>query len=97
MKEIPDYLLTYLIKREEQRADAVTAFLGSLTNRERGLVHDMAVMGYVQGLMRDPGERMRKGDDPKVVSLVIDACLALPDLYPTVAAIDRGQPLGDAP
>jgi hypothetical protein len=97
MTEIPDWLVTYMVKRDEQRADAVADLLGSLTNRERGLVHDMAVMGYVQGLQRPLGDGLKKGDDPKIVSLVIDACLAMPDLYRTVAAISRDQPLRDAP
>jgi len=76
-----------LADRDAQRADAVNAFLASLTDRERGLVHDAAVMGYVQGLMGDRRDGCPK--DSRVMHVVIDACLALPDLYPTVSAVAR--------
>lgn len=81
---LPDFLITYLLERDDQRANAVNAFLASLTDRERGLFHDAAVMGYVQGLMRPREEGAPK--DSQVMSLVIDACFAFPDLYPAVNA-----------
>ena len=84
-RDLPEQLVTYLTERDAQRADAVTTFLASLTDRERGLFHDAAVMGYVQGLMRDRAEGCPK--DSQVMALVADACLALPDQYPTVNAI----------
>jgi hypothetical protein len=79
---LPEQLVTYLAARDAQRADAVSVFLASLTDRERGLVHDAAVMGYVQGLMRDREEGCPK--DSAVMRLVVDACSAFPDLYPTI-------------
>ncbi|MGS2588058.1 hypothetical protein [Streptomyces hebeiensis] len=82
--ELPDQLTAYLVAREQQRADRVTAFLDSLTDYERGLIHDAAVMGYVQGLMRDRSEGAPK--DSQTMALVIDACFAFADLYPTVNA-----------
>jgi hypothetical protein len=82
--ELPDFLVTYMQQRDAERADAVAAFLASLTDRERGLFHDAAVMGYVQGLMRDRSEGCPK--DSQVMALVVDACFAFPDLYPTVNA-----------
>lgn len=81
---LPEALITYLAERDAERADAVTAFLATLTDRELGLFHDAAVMGYVQGLMRDPSEGCPK--DSHVMALVADACFAFPDLYPTVNA-----------
>ena len=84
MADLPEPLIAYLADREQQRASAVDAFLASLTDYERGLVHDAAVMGYVQGLMRDRSEGAPK--DSQTMALVIDACLAMPDLYPTVNA-----------
>jgi hypothetical protein len=77
-------LITYLAARDAERANAVDAFLTSLTDRERGLFHDAAVMGYVQGLMREREEGCPK--DSAVMALVVDACFAFPDLYPTVGA-----------
>lgn len=82
--DLPAPLLDYFEQRENARAEAVTAFLDSLTARERALFHDAAVMGYVQGLMRDRGEGIPK--DSQTMALVVDACLALPDLYPAVNA-----------
>jgi hypothetical protein len=82
--EFPAELLVYLAKREEQRAQRVTRALNALTERERALVKEAAVMGYVQGAMR--------GDTPPdsvAVHTVIDACFAFPDLYPTIAALGR--------
>ncbi|WP_319052653.1 hypothetical protein [Streptomyces europaeiscabiei] len=84
--DLPDFLITYMAQRDAERADKVTAFLASLTDRERGLVHDMAVMGYVQGLMRDRSEGCPK--DSQTMALVIDACFSFPDLYPTVSALE---------
>ena len=81
-RTLPEPLLAYFAQREAARADAVSAFLASLTDRERGLFHDAAVMGYVQGLMRSREEGVPK--DSQVMSLVIDACFAFPDLYPAV-------------
>jgi hypothetical protein len=80
--DLPAALIDYFADRDQQRADRVTAFLASLTHYERGLVHDAAVMGYVQGLMRDRSEGVPK--DSQTMALVIDACFAFPDLYPTV-------------
>lgn len=84
---LPESLVNYLSARDAERADRVAAFLASLTDRERGLFHDAAVMGYVQGLMRDREEGCPK--DSQVMALVVDACFAFPDLYPTVNAPER--------
>jgi len=88
---LPEYLVNYLAERDAQRAAEVDAFLGKLTARERGLFHDAAVMGYVQGLMRDRSEGCPK--DSRVMAVVAEACLALPDLYPTVDAIAQDRAL----
>ena len=77
--------LTYLADRDEQRAQAVHDFLAKLTPLERALFHDAAVMGYVQGLMRDRAEGCPK--DSAVMDLVADACFAFPDLYQGVNQI----------
>jgi hypothetical protein len=84
VSDLPAALVTYLADREAERANRVDAFLASLTDRERGLFHDAAVMGYVQGLMRDRTEGCPK--DSAVMALVADACFAFPDLYPAVNA-----------
>ncbi|MFK0288319.1 hypothetical protein ACIQVL_48785 [Streptomyces sp. NPDC090499] len=81
---LPEALADYLIKRDNQRAQRVQEFLTKLTPRERGLVHDAAVMGFFQGLQRDRDDSMPK--DAQTVALVIDACFAYEDLYPHVNA-----------
>lgn len=82
---LPAEFAAYLAARDRQRADAVAAVLGELTPRERHLVHDAAVMGYVRGRMHPQDEPHPK--DSVVVAEVIDACLALPDLYPGTNAV----------
>lgn len=79
---LPEPLLAYFAQREAARAEAVTAFLASLTDRERALIKDAAVMGYVRGRMHPQDEQHPK--DGAVLAEVVDACLALPDLYPVI-------------
>jgi hypothetical protein len=81
---LPEFLVTYLEQRDAARADDVTAVLASLTDRERVLVKDAAVMGYVRGTMAPKGEPIPKGR--AILAEVIDACLAFPDLYPAICA-----------
>jgi hypothetical protein len=82
-------MVNYLAERDAQRARAVDDFLDRLTPRERALFHDAAVMGYVQGLMRDREEGCPK--DSTVMALVADACFAFPDLYPAVDSVRRAE------
>ncbi|MEZ7005604.1 hypothetical protein [Streptomyces sp. AD55] len=86
---LPDFMVNYLAERDAQRAAEVEAFLSKLTPRERGLFHDAAVMGYVQGLQRERAEGCPK--DSVVMAIVAAACLALPDLYPGTAAIAQDE------
>ena len=90
---IPKPLLTYLAKRDADRDDAVDTFLASLNDRERALVRDAAVMGYVQGRRHPASEPHPK--DSLALATVIDACLAFPDLYPAINAAPADEP--DAP
>jgi hypothetical protein len=81
---LPDYLITYLERRQNARAKAVATFLASLTDRERALVQDAAVMGYVRGSMHPRSEEIPLNKE--VLAEVIDACFVFPDLYPAVCA-----------
>lgn len=83
-KDLPEPLLAYFAERENQRAAAVTAFLDSLSDYERGLVHDAAVMGYVRGSMHPRGEDIPLNS--AIVADVVNACFAHRDLYPSVNA-----------
>jgi hypothetical protein len=81
---LPAFLINYLERQDRARADRVTDFLTSLTVRELGLVKDAAVMGYVRGTMAPKGEPTPK--DRAILAEVVDAALALPDLYPAINA-----------
>ncbi|MEU1078188.1 hypothetical protein ABZ404_36990 [Streptomyces sp. NPDC005878] len=82
-----DPLLCYLAKREAARVVRVQAFLDSLNPRERALMKEVAVMGYVRGTLHPAGETVPKED--AILAQVIDACFAFPDLYPAIAVIER--------
>ncbi len=82
---LPEPLLDYFAQREAARAQAVTDFLASLTERERRLMREAAVMGYVRGRMHPDSESHPKGS--AVFTEVVDACIAIPDLYPAVHAV----------
>ena len=82
--ELPDALAAYFANRETERRNAVTATLAGLTDRERGLVRDAAVMGFVQGT-RWRGDEDAFPLDRPIVEGVIDACLHMRDLYPTLS------------
>jgi hypothetical protein len=80
--EIPDFLFDYWQRRENARAEAVTAFLESLTERERALFQDGAVMGFVRGSLRSRDEEIPL--NKPIVAEVVNACFAFPELYPAV-------------
>lgn len=82
---LPAALVDYLAQRDADRANAVEEVLTALTDRERALVRNAAVMGYVRGRMHPQDEPHPK--DTAVLVEVIDACLAHPDLYPAINAV----------
>lgn len=82
---LPEPLLAYFAKRQQQRAEAVEATLASLSERERRLIREAAVMGYARGRMHPDGQDQPK--DSAVLAEVIDACLAMPDLYPIISGV----------
>lgn len=88
MTDLPAALVDYLINRDTARANAVTAFLNDLTDREHGLIRDAAVMGYVRGRMHPDDTRHPKDShvQAEVLAEIIDACHAMPDLYPAINA-----------
>lgn len=82
---LPQYLVDYILKRDQQYMQDVNDFLASLTQRERLLLKDIAVMGYVQGMRRPKNEKIPT--DGAIVCTVVHACFAFSDKYPAV----RGQ------
>ena len=95
MAELDEELLRYLAARDAQRNDHVNRILGELSERERRLVREAAVMGYVQGSYgATPPKEIPS--DSVIVWRVIDACQALPDLYPVIGGwVDDNEPEGD--
>lgn len=89
MNEFMDGFLEYLELQEKKRNEAVARVLRKLTEREKLLVCEVAVMGYVQG-RRDAGN-FSIPKDAKIVINVIDACISMADreqgLFVTVAGL----------
>jgi hypothetical protein len=81
--DLPDVIVQLYAQKQLARDVAVTELLAGLTKRERGLVKDAAVMGWIQGMrhhdLEYPGDR-------QAVNVVVDACLSetFRDLYPTI-------------
>jgi hypothetical protein len=90
MAELPAALIAYLQQRDAARADAVTTFLASLTDRERALIRDAAVMGYVRGRMHPKDEPHPK--DSHVLAEVVAACLDITDMYPAISTEEAEGP-----
>lgn len=87
-------LAEYLAVRDAQRAEDVTRTLDALSPRERQLVREAAVMGYVQGVRyADAIGRVTIPPDRVIVHRVVDACRAFDDLYPLLGgrATDDGS------
>jgi hypothetical protein len=82
--DLPEFLVDYLEQRQNARAEAVATFLASLTDRERALVEQAAVMGYVRGSMAPKGEEIPLNKE--ILAEVVDACFVFPDLYPVFNA-----------
>jgi hypothetical protein len=81
----------YFALREPERAERGARTFAALTDREVLLVREAAVMGFVRGGMHaNPGSRVEPPADSAIVAEVIGACLDMPDLYPTLAAIEAG-------
>lgn len=78
---VPTQFAKYLETIDQRRVDHRETMLGNLTERERDLVREAAVMGYVQGRMR-PDQPVPP--DSVIMELVLDACADFADLYPTL-------------
>jgi hypothetical protein len=89
MTEIPPELINYLVNRDRAREERTDQALAALTPRELALVREAAVMGYVQGAMAQKGQAIPV--DSAILRLVVTACLAIPDLYPTLSDRPRSS------
>ncbi|WP_042400079.1 hypothetical protein [Streptacidiphilus carbonis] len=80
---LPDALLTLFANRAAERRQQAAERFGTFTERERVLMKEAAVMGYVQGTRHPKGDDFPK--DSWILSTVIEACLSNPDLYRTIS------------
>lgn len=85
--EIPASIVAYVADRDAKRAEGVARTLGALTPRERALVKEAAVMGYVQGVRAaDAIHKVEIPPDSHILHLVVAECHGMPDLYPNISA-----------
>ncbi len=80
-----DAVIEIFLDGERRRHDHVTRVRRAMTDREQALVREVAVMANV----RATPYGTRVGRDSDVLHNAIAACLAMPDLYPTLARIAR--------
>lgn len=85
--DLPEDLVRYLADRDRQHHHAVVETLAAMTDREQLLVREAAVMGFVQGQRAGTGAGTPR--DSVILARVIDAALAMPDLYPTISHLRR--------
>lgn len=78
-------LYRYLEAMDNARIDRALAVLSAMTQRERYLVKEIAVMANVLAL--PPGKKPLR--DKAVLVATIIHCLTMPDLYPTIARLER--------
>jgi hypothetical protein len=90
MSETPEALLHYFAAREAERNEQVNRVLESLTERERALIREAAVMGYVQGTL-DQRAGVAFPKDSAILWMVIDACRAHSDRYPLLSMADTSE------
>lgn len=89
---IDEQLMRYFEARADERASRVVAVLGAMNPRERRLVREAAVMGFVRGAMYGDHENIRQmgmPPDSSMLAEVVSACLSMPDLYPTFERMER--------
>ena len=80
---LPEALLTLFANREAERHQRAAERFATFTERERVLMKEAAVMGYVQGSMHPKGDLIPK--DSWILARVIESCLGCPDLYRTIS------------
>lgn len=98
VSDLPPGLLDYFEARERDHLHRVEMVLQGMNPRERKLVREAAVMGYVRGEMQGRisagggGIRAAGRDYPGDRAVLIDvigACLSMADLYPTITRLER--------
>lgn len=90
--EIEADLLRVFADGERRRAAQVERTLETLTPRERRLVREAAVMGYVEGAMdAAPTKRGNIPQDSAIVAQVVLACISASERFGMIAAASEGR------
>lgn len=75
--DVPDWIVEYLADRDQERSERRAEAFAKLTERERALVREFAVMGFVRGTFhgqyRDSAAFPR---DREIMAEVIDGILS---------------------
>lgn len=86
---LDDLVAAMVVEGDRRRHDQATRVLAAMTEREQALVREVAVMAGIWG-MYDAGDyTTRPPRDSDVLHRAVRECLAMPDLYPTLARIAR--------
>lgn len=83
---IPDWLPGYLATRDAERREAADKALAGLTDRERALVREAAVMGFVRGRMSGLAHDDEHPRDSAVLFEVVSCCQSMSDRFPLLGA-----------
>lgn len=88
---VPDNIIEYVEKQDRLRAEAAKKMAGNLTERERLLVKEAAVMGYVQGYRVPDSAKDRElyPKDEAILLMCLNSARAFPDLYPTLVSLEE--------
>lgn len=83
---IPESILRYLESQEQGRVETANDAMKQLTDRERHVLREAAVMGWVRGAMSAGGGSESIPKDIAILVEVINCCRSNADLYPKIAA-----------
>lgn len=82
-------MVNYYVEMDAKRKEEVKRILDTLTERERHLVEEAAVMGYALGAMAAGGlDKSTYPKDSAVIQDVILSCRSHSDLYPVIGTLD---------
>lgn len=77
-------LVRYFAAMDQQRIDQVAGRMARFTERERRLVREAAVHGWVLGVRQSGGKQRDIPHDAEIVFRVVLGCDAQSDLYPLI-------------
>ena len=93
MTDLPPVLIDYMTQRRAARAREREALLEPLTEKERRLFREGAVIGFVQGTrysgLRHDAEIPL---DDEIVTMALDGCITFPDCYPIITGYQPPEP-----